>query len=144
VWLVLPALLVTVLFGAALGILLSAANVYARDTQHLLEIFMLLWFWLTPIVYPFRLVFDKQAEHGLSWLSLLNPMTSMTLAFQRAIYGHVDGSGRSPQGTAIFPDGAGPLWYLRNLAIVGLVATVLLIVAIKVFDRAEGSFAEEI
>ena len=57
------AVLVRLLAGC---FMLSAANVYARDTQHLLELVMLMWFWLTPIVYPFRLVASKLAPHGLA------------------------------------------------------------------------------
>lgn len=136
VWLVVPALFVTLLLAAALAILLSAVNVYARDTQHLLEIVTLLWFWLTPIVYPFVLTSEKLSERGLGWLPLLNPMTSITLAFQRAVYGD------TTAGAAVLPD-HGNWWYLRNLGVVGLVGVVLLWFAIKVFDRAEGNFAEE-
>jgi ABC-2 type transport system permease protein len=139
-----PGLLVTLLLAAALAILLSAANVYARDTQHLLELVMLMWFWLTPIVYPYRLVQDKLDAHGISWIALLNPMTSVTLAFQRALYGHVDSAGRGSSGAEILPAHAGALWYLGNLALVAAGAAVLLVLAIMVFDRVEGSFAEEI
>ena len=48
--LIVPALLVLLLLAAALGILLSAINVYMRDMQHLLELVLLAWFWGTPIV----------------------------------------------------------------------------------------------
>ena len=33
-------------------------NVYLRDTQHFLELALLAWFWVTPIVYDFLLVGD--------------------------------------------------------------------------------------
>ena len=44
---------------------------------------------MTPIVYPFELLADKLADEraGPSWLPLLNPITPIVLAFQRAIYG---------------------------------------------------------
>jgi ABC-2 type transport system permease protein len=141
VWLVLPALLVTLLLGSALGILLSAVNVYARDTQHLLELVVLLWFWLTPIVYPYMLITEKLPD-GWSWVARLNPMTDVVIAFQRAIYNQPYGSGDT--GTPILPPDADALWYLRNLAVVGIFALVLLWIAIRVFDRTEGNFAEEI
>ena len=44
---------------------------------------------------------------------------------------------------AILPD-MSQWWYLRNVLIVLVVASVLLVVAVRVFDRLEGSFAEEI
>jgi hypothetical protein len=71
-------------------------------------------------------------------------MTPIVLCFQRGICGKVNGDVQ-PDGTAqaILPDES-QWWYLRNVLIIAAVASVLLIVAIKVFDRLEGSFAEEI
>ena len=72
-----PIALVTLLvFAAALAILFSAMNVYLRDTGHLLELAMMAWFWLSPILYGYMLVADKLAEHGITGnLLLLNPVT---------------------------------------------------------------------
>ena len=41
-------------WSPGLAILFSALNVYARDLQHLLELVLLAWFWMTPIVYPWQ------------------------------------------------------------------------------------------
>src|SRR3546814_17251061 len=65
-WLVIPALAVLLVLAAGFGILFAALNVYARDLQHLLELVMLAWFWLTPIVYAWQLPADKLSESGLS------------------------------------------------------------------------------
>ena len=75
---------------------------------------------------------------------LLNPVTSVTLAMQRGIYGRTYGN-PGPDGVpqALIPD-ENQLWYLRNLGIVGAGALILLVLAVMVFDRAEGNFAEEI
>ena len=37
---------------SALSLWVAALNVRYRDTQHLLNIALLIWFWLTPVVYP--------------------------------------------------------------------------------------------
>ena len=66
VWLAVPALLVLVLLASALAIFLSCVNVYARDTQHLLELVLLAWFWMTPIVYQWGLPATKLEEAGWS------------------------------------------------------------------------------
>ena len=50
------ALVALLLLTGALGILLSAINVYLRDTQHFLELALLAWFWMTPIVYGFMTI----------------------------------------------------------------------------------------
>ncbi len=135
------AVVTVVVFTSALAILFSALNVYARDLQHLLELVMLAWFWLTPVVYPWGLAANQVEDRGLSsTLLLLNPMVSPILVFQRAIYGVVVG-GTPP--TQVLPD-AGALWYLRNLLIVLAVAAGLLLLAIRIFGKLESSFAEEL
>src|SRR5436305_6612558 len=87
VWLVVPALAVLLVLTAAFAIFLSAINVYARDTQHLLDVVLMAWMWMTPLVYQWRLPAEKLQEHGLrSSLILLNPVVSVTVALQRALY----------------------------------------------------------
>ncbi len=134
--LLVPALLALVLFLAALTVALSAANVYLRDTQHLLELLVMAWFWLSPIVYPYRQAYDQLGRWGS--LYLLNPMVSILITFQRIFYNKVS-AGPIP----ILPDGS-VWWYLRNLAIVGMASTVLLVGALVLFGRLEDDFAEEI
>ena len=140
VWLVLPGLAVMIVFAAALVILLSAVNVYARDVKHLIEVVLLAWFWLTPIVYQWGLFSNRLAHRGLNWIVLLNPVTSVTLAFQRALYNRVDSS----DGSTVLLPHTSALWYTRNLAIVGIASFILLVFAVRVFDRLEGNFAEVI
>ena len=84
-WLVIPALITLLVFTAALGIALSAVNVYLRDTSHLLELVLLAWFWMTPIVYYYQQVASRL--HTAFPLFLLNPVTPIVITFQRAIYG---------------------------------------------------------
>ena len=137
------ALLVLVLLAAALGIVLAAVNVPLRDTGHLLELTLLAWFWVTPIVYQYQALGDR-----LGGWALLNPMTPVVLSFQRALYGErqVTAGGASRLGsttTGILPDES-VLWYLRNVAVLGVVAAVILLVALWLFGRLEGDFAEEL
>jgi ABC-type polysaccharide/polyol phosphate export permease len=58
-WLLLP--LVTILlqgFGFGLGLLLSSINVFFRDVGQFLGIFLQIWMWMTPIVYPENILPD--------------------------------------------------------------------------------------
>ena len=41
-----------VVFTTALTFWVSALNVRYRDVQHLIGLALLVWFWMTPIVYP--------------------------------------------------------------------------------------------
>ena len=52
------------MFTVALSLLVAALNVRYRDTQHLLEVALLAWFWLNPIVYDVGLVRDKLRRAG--------------------------------------------------------------------------------
>jgi ABC-2 type transport system permease protein len=143
--LIVPALLVLVLFTAALGILLACINVYVRDAQHLLELVLLAWFWMTPIVYQYRLVADKVVAHGWpAGLLLLNPITPIVLVFQRAIYNKVEVAGSGGNVIPILPADAGAGWYMRNLLIAGVLSILLGLVALAVFRRLESNFAEEL
>jgi ABC-2 type transport system permease protein len=137
VWLLPIALVVTTIVLAGMSLLLSALNVYARDTQHLLDLALIGMFWLNPILYQYELASAWFAARGWpAGTPLLNPFTSVIITFQRAIYGV-----SSIDGKALLPDGS-PLWYLRNLIIVGIIGVVMFAWGLRVFDRAEGNFAE--
>ncbi len=142
--LLVPLAVVTlVLFTSAVAIALSAINVYVRDSQHLLELLLLAWFWMTPIVYPYRLVGDKLQARGLSrWLFMLNPVTPVVTVFQRAFYNRVTvGSGASTQ-RLLPPVGVVP--HLELLGVVAAIGFVALLGAMRLFRRLEGNFAQEL
>jgi ABC-2 type transport system permease protein len=85
------ALLALLLFTSALSLWVGALNVRYRDTQHLLNLALLTWFWFTPIVYPSGFLQQRLQDHG-NWLWLLylaNPMGDIIFGFQRALYGKV-------------------------------------------------------
>ena len=129
------ALVALLLLAAALTLLLSAANVYLRDIAHFVELALMAWVWVTPIIYPFTLL-TKQFG-GRAWPALLNPVTPIVLTFQRAFYGLY---GEPP----VLPTELTFGWYLRNLLIVTAAASILLAIAMRVFRRLEGNLAEEL
>lgn len=132
------AVLVVVTFGTALGILLSALNVYLRDIQYLVEVAMLILFWVSPIVYSYRFVADAVARAGLgAWATevyLANPVTIAVLAFQKAFWI----AGDDP-GVAVYPDNL----LVRLVVMIGI-GIVLMIGAQRIFTRLQGNFAQEI
>jgi ABC-2 type transport system permease protein len=79
------AIVVLLILSAALAIALSAVNVYLRDTEHLLELVLLAWFWMSAIVYPYQLVSDRLGPHR-EWWAVLNPMIPIITTFQKALY----------------------------------------------------------
>jgi ABC-2 type transport system permease protein len=146
------ALFTAILLACALAVLLSAVNVYLRDTQHLIEVILTAWFWACPIVYAFQQNIGlKLGPKHLLPVYFLNPVTPLVLTFQRFIYARV-----SPVALIKQTDGKFlptkylvlPNWgYLRffelDAAVLAL-AAVLFVVALAVFGRLEGNFAEEL
>jgi ABC-2 type transport system permease protein len=106
-----------------------------RDMAHFVELALMAWFWITPIVYPFTQL--TEALGGRAALGLLNPVTPIVLIFQRALYGQF---GDPP----VIDPGLSFLWYLRNLSVVAVAALLLTVIALRVFARLEGNLAEEL
>jgi len=95
IWLLVLALAAIVVFASALAIFLSAVNVYLRDTQHLVEVLLVAWFWAIPTVYAFSgRVHDSLERHTilfiphtkLIWLYFSNPVTPVVMTFQRVFF----------------------------------------------------------
>jgi len=138
------ALAVLLLLTSALGILLSAINVYLRDTSHFLELALLAWFWVTPIVYAFQLVAVRPGWAKWPWFA--NPVTPIVLIFQRAIYARLDNV-HTVNGvrtvTPLLPHW--PYWgFVAYLGYSLVFALIVMTLAIRVFGRSEANFAEEL
>lgn len=151
------ALLVLLVLSTGLALLLSAANVYFRDMQHLVELGLLAWFWITPIVYHQQLIAERLDGRSFEWVQWLNPLAPIVLTFQRGIYNVVAAGDVVPSpkfGGAAEGAGAGSLqilpsgmdfgWYAVHLGGVAAAAVVILVLGLFVFGRLSGNFAEEI
>lgn len=81
-------------FAAGFAMMLSIANVYFRDTEHLLSIILQLWMFLTPIIYPISLVAEQSKAVGgllgtqftLLDIYQLNPMERFIAVFRQLLY----------------------------------------------------------
>lgn len=139
------------LFTTAVSLWVAAVNVRYRDTQHLLGLALLMWFWLTPIVYPAGFVQREltQLSARLGWgidlfqVYLLNPMADVIFGFQRALYGDVyatTGEGETLQVLVDVSRG----WLAWRLGAVIAVSIALLYVFWRTFFKLSGDFAEEL
>jgi ABC-2 type transport system permease protein len=147
------ALVTLIVFTSAVSIFLSAVNVYLRDTQHLTEVALMAWFWATPIVYTYGLIATKVGAHpSLVWIKyvyLSNPIAPIAMTFQRAIYGKDQYSVTDPANHVvttyhILPAAWGVGTYAGLLGVVLAVSVGLFLLALIVFGRLEGNFAEEL
>jgi lipopolysaccharide transport system permease protein len=65
-----------------LGLLMAAVHVFFRDTSQILGMAFNVWFYLTPIVYPLKLV----PEVYRGWVEL-NPLTALVGLYRQAFFG---------------------------------------------------------
>ena len=121
------AILFQTVFLAGLGLVLAAINVFFRDTEAVMDVGLLAWFFLTPVFYPLDILFDKTVgPMNLGWLMhVLNPMASFISTYRLVL---ID---RSP------PD---PAFLARTFA----VSLVVLAVGYVLFKKLEPRFGEEL
>lgn len=73
--------LVEYLLALGMCMVTSALTVYFRDLEYLLNIVMMGWMYLTPIMYTTEMVPEE-----LRYLFLLNPMTAIIEAYHEILY----------------------------------------------------------
>jgi lipopolysaccharide transport system permease protein len=82
-YLLLPFLvLLTMLFSLGVGLLFGASMVVFRDTKNLLGFILMIWMYLSPIMYPISIVPEKYQI-----LFYLNPLTGFINAFRWVFLG---------------------------------------------------------
>ena len=119
-WVILvpPILLIEMLFAAALGLLLSAANVGWRDVSRGLPLLLFLMLYAVPVLYPLEAV-----PAALRPIYDLNPLAHLVDAFRAAVLGtHA-------------PD-------LVGLGLIGLLGILALVAAQRVFSVFDGVLAD--
>jgi lipopolysaccharide transport system permease protein len=85
-------ILVQLTFVLGLSLLLSAVNVFYRDTQMILEVVTLAWFFVTPIFWPLDVIENQWVTvlgvrlNTWVWLNRLNPMASLAAAYRDVLY----------------------------------------------------------
>jgi len=81
-----------IIFPVAFGmsLIFSVLNVRFRDTQYIVEVGLMLGFWLSPIIYPWTFAhqFLASLPFGAIWqqLYLLNPFGLVMMAAQQALW----------------------------------------------------------
>jgi len=115
---VIPIFAIQQLFTYGLSLFLAAANLFYRDIQYLLGLIILIWMYLTPVIYSTELFPEKYR-----WIFQLNPMAVIINAYRQVVL-------------------AGDMPNLRSLAIALVLSIFLLIGGYKFFKKLEGVFAD--
>lgn len=113
------------IFNFALSLFVASANVFFRDTQHLINLAISAWFFLSPVMYPVSLVKQITSTFPvIAELYFINPM-SVILTLYRFL--------QVPEET----------FHLGYGAIIGLILPfVLFLGSICLFFKAEKYFAD--
>ena len=139
--LLLPAIVVVMLLSVGLGLFVAATTVRLRDTQHILEVVLFAWMWLTPIIYPPSMVHDLLGPTK-QFLYYLNPMAGVVVTFQRALYGEVYYP--PPNENKLILASDNNWFYLAVLAIGFVISAIVFVIGIRQFNRLSRDFAEEL
>ncbi|HKZ76251.1 MAG TPA: ABC transporter permease [Actinomycetota bacterium] len=143
-----PLAFVTLLvFTTAMTLWMAALNVRYRDVQHLLNVGLLVWFWMTPIVYASELVQEKLSDRtvlgvNLFALYMANPLASIVEGLHRALYGVV-APVVNGEPVPVLVDISVP-WLAAVLGIVLAASALLLRLTWGLYFRLSGDFAEEL
>ena len=131
-WLLLLPLVILIqtIFISGMGLILSTVNVFYRDVQHILEVLLLAWFFLTPIFYPIDILPRSYQLGGISidvWrlMRIINPMASIIATYRDILYW-------------------GRMIGLDFLARTALTALGFLVIGLIVFHKYSPVFAEEV
>lgn len=74
-------LIIECMATAGFSLLLSSLNVYLRDIEHVTGIFLMAWFYITPVVYSLKMIPERYTQ-----IFKLNPLTDFIVSFQDALY----------------------------------------------------------
>lgn len=113
-------MLVQLMFVLGIVLILSSLTVYFRDLAHIMDIVVMAWFYMTPIVYAPEMIAEK-----FPLVLALNPMAGIISSYRDILYYQ-----RWPQFDSL------------TLAVVSGVVTI--VVGTVIFQRLQKGFAEEL
>lgn len=118
------AVLVQFVFVMGLSFLVSALTVHFRDLKDILANLLTLWFFATPIIYPFMNPVIQNNKTIVLLLSL-NPMTHIIEAYHYS-----------------FVFGSLPHW--KRLPVTFIVGLICFYIGYLIFDKLRDTFVEEV
>jgi ABC-type polysaccharide/polyol phosphate export permease len=137
---VLLGIVLVTIFAAGLAMFFAALNVTFRDLQELIVVIFLVWFYATPVIYPYELAVAAGQGSTVGRLFLgvikLNPMTWFVRLFREPLYG----IGRVGDGASL-----PPVWPTPRVFIgCTVVALGAFFIGYVVFHRFAVTFAKEV
>lgn len=106
------------LFTYGLSLLISSLNIFYRDIQYLLNFLLMVWMYVTPIIYP-----PSFFPSDYQWVFRLNPIAVFITAYRAVIL-----EGTSPN--------------FMDLGLSLMISVFMYCIAITVFKKLDGRFAD--
>jgi ABC-type polysaccharide/polyol phosphate export permease len=113
--------LVQLVLTLGFALILSALTVHFRDLRDILSNLLTVWFFATPIIYPWQ-----EAPAGVKRFLNLNPFMHLAVSYQEILFFK------------------GPFGHLTWLLALGAASIAFFLFAYFVFDRLRDTFAEEV
>ena len=118
----LPLILLTqYIFQLGIILITSALEIYVRDAEYIINFFINMLFYATPIIYSANMFAGSHIE----WLINLNPMASIINSYRNILYYQT------------MPE-------LKSLFITLGASLILLYLGFKIFNKLQKGFAEEV
>ncbi len=115
--------IVQFVFTAALALIVSALSVHFRDVRDILSNLLTLWFFATPIIYPW---FWPDVQKYKVYFDV-NPVTHIVVSYQESLFFN-----------------NGPVGHWKWLLALGAASILLFFAGYWLFDRLRDSFAEAV
>jgi lipopolysaccharide transport system permease protein len=115
--------IVQLVFTLALALAVSALAVHFRDVRDILSNLLTLWFFATPIIYPW---FQPEVQRFKTFFDV-NPFTHLAVSYQEILFFN-----------------NGPVGHWKWLLALGAGSVLLFLAGFWLFDRLRDSFAEAV
>ena len=112
---------VQLILTVGFALLLSALSVHFRDIRDIVSNLLTLWFFATPIIYPWAFAPDLG-----KWFLNANPFTHLAIAYQEVLFFE------------------GPFGHWKWLLALAVFSIAFFLFAYFIFDRLRDTFAEEV
>lgn len=146
---ILAAAIIVIIFALGLGLFFGAVNVRFRDAENIVELFLLLATWASPVLYAWTQVQEALLK-TLGWpqwileVYMLNPITQGVELFHYAFWRPATEnlvSAAGYEGNPLIDIPPGLAW---NTLWAFLIAVGTLLIGQLVFRRLEGRFAQDL
>jgi ABC-type polysaccharide/polyol phosphate export permease len=123
--LLLPAVVLHIGLCLGAALLVSSVNVFFRDTEHIVGVTTLVWFFLSPVIYGAEHVLGGAFPAWMKTLFFVNPMSGILTAYRAAFLGM-------------------PLAPTGLMALSAAVAIAVFAVGVTVFTSLQERFGDEL